>query len=66
MEAATAAIFSFGSNKMKEAAKKSIGSFLTQTQICSKPRNDAIGSAPNPENGAIGSAPNLDLLLIRT
>ena len=47
MEAATAAIFSFGSNEMKEAAKKKIGSFLTQTQkrghwICSKPR-----SAPN-------------------
>ena len=55
MEVATVAIFGFGSNKMKEVAKKSIGSFLTQTQIYSKPRNDAIGSAPNP-----------DLLLIRT
>ena len=39
MEAATAAIFNFGSNEMKEVAKKSIGSFLTQTQICSKPRS---------------------------
>ena len=55
MEAAIATIFSFGSNEMKEVAKKSIGCFLTQTQICSKPRNDAIGFAPNP-----------DLLLIRT
>ena len=55
MEAAIATIFSFGSNEMKEMANKSIGSFLTQTQICSKPRNDAIGSAPNS-----------DLLLIRT
>ena len=49
MEVATVAIFGFGSNKMKEVAKKSIGSFLTQTQIYSKPRNDAIGSAPNLE-----------------
>ena len=55
MEAAIEAIFSFGPNEMKEVAKKSIGSFLTQTQICSKPRN-----------GAIGFTPNLDLLLIRT
>ena len=39
MKTATTAIFSFGSNEMKEAAKKSIGSFLTQTQICSKPRS---------------------------
>ena len=31
MEAAIATIFSFGSNEMKEVAKKSIRSFLTQT-----------------------------------
>ena len=49
MEAATSAIFSFGSNEMKEATKKSIGSFLTQTQIWFKPRNVASGSAPNLE-----------------
>ena len=49
MEAAIATIFSFGSNEMKEVAKKSIGSFLTQTQIYSKPRNGAIGFATNPD-----------------
>ena len=49
MEATTAAIFSFGSNEMREATKKSIGSFLTQTQICFKPRNVTIGSTPNLE-----------------
>ena len=49
MEVATVAIFGFGSNKMKEVAKKSIGIFLTQTQIYSKPRNGAIGFAPNPD-----------------
>ena len=49
MEVATTIIFSFGSNEMKKAAKKSIWSFLTQTQICSKSRNDVIGSAPNLE-----------------
>ena len=53
MEAATVAIFSFGSNKMKKAAKKSIGSFLIQTQIYSKPRNNAIGFAPNPETAPL-------------
>ena len=31
MEATIATIFSFGSNEMKEVAKKSIRSFLTQT-----------------------------------